>query len=91
LRGSQLRYIPKVLAALVTWKDWDMKKLAAPLLALTLAVTSTTAFAGGPVVVEDTTVEAETPRSGWIVPVVVGLVLICAIACGGDDDPQPAG
>lgn len=64
-----------------------MKKLAAPLLALTLAVTSTTAFAGGPVVVEDTTVEVETPRSGWIVPVVVGLVLICAIACGNDDEP----
>jgi hypothetical protein len=92
LRASQPRYIRNVLADLVTWKDWDMKKLAAPLLALTLAVTSTTtAFAGGPVVVEDTTVEAETPRSGWIVPVVVGLVLICAIACGGDDDPVPAG
>jgi hypothetical protein len=66
-----------------------MKKLAAPLLALTLAVTSTTAFAGGPVVVEEEPmVEAASPRSGWIVPVVVGLFLICAIACGNDDDPQ---
>ncbi|MFM7332853.1 MAG: hypothetical protein ACKO2N_18445 [Tabrizicola sp.] len=66
-----------------------MTKLAAPLLALTLAMTSTTAFAGGPVVVEDeAAVEAASPRSGWIVPVVVGLVLICAIACGNDDTPS---
>ena len=66
-----------------------MKTFAAPLLALTLAFTSTTAFAGGPVVVEDEPmVEAASPRSGWIVPVVVGLVLICAIACGNDNQPQ---
>ncbi len=64
-----------------------MKTFAAPLLALTLAFTSTTAFAGGPVVVaEEPVVEAASPRSGWIVPVVVGLVLICAIACGNDDE-----
>ncbi len=63
-----------------------MKKFAAPLLAL--AMTASSAFAGGPVVVEEEpVVEASEPRSGWIVPVVVGLVLICAIACG-DDDPQ---
>ncbi|WP_137111471.1 hypothetical protein [Rhodobacter sp. SY28-1] len=66
-----------------------MKKLAAPLLAFTLAFTSTTAFAGGPVVVEEEpVVEAASPRSGWIVPVVVGLILICAVACGNDDEPQ---
>ena len=63
-----------------------MKKFAAPLLALTLALTSTTAFAGGPVVVEEEpVVEAAAPRSGWIVPVVVGLIIVCAIACGNDD------
>lgn len=62
-----------------------MKKLAAPLLAATLALTST-AYAGGPVIVEDTTVEAAAPRSGWIVPVVVGLIILCAIACGNNDD-----
>jgi hypothetical protein len=68
-------------------KDWDMKKFAAPLLALTLALTSTTAFAGGPVIVEEEpVVEASSPRSGWIVPVVVGLIVICAIACGNDDE-----
>ena len=65
-----------------------MKKFAAPLLAL--AMTASSAFAGGPVVVEEEpVVEASEPRSGWIVPVVVGLVLICAIACGSDDDPAP--
>ncbi|RYI00737.1 MAG: hypothetical protein EON48_17515 [Acetobacteraceae bacterium] len=67
-----------------------MNKFAAPLLALTLALTSTTAFAGGPVVIEEEpVVEAASPRSGWIVPVVVGLILVCAIACG-NDDPAPA-
>lgn len=65
-----------------------MKKFAAPLLAL--AMTATSAFAGGPVIVEEEpVVEATSPRSGWIVPVVVGLIIICAIACGNDDD-EPA-
>lgn len=66
-----------------------MKKFAAPLLALTLALTSTAVMAGGPVVVAEEgqpEVVAESPRSGWIVPVVVGLVVICAIACGDDDE-----
>ena len=66
-----------------------MKKFAAPLLALTLALTSTAVMAGGPVVVAEEgqpEVVAESPRSGWIVPVDVGLVVICAIACGDDDE-----
>jgi hypothetical protein len=62
-----------------------MKKFAAPLLAL--AMTGSSAFAGGPVVIEEEpVVEAASPRSGWIVPVIVGLVLICALACGSDDE-----
>lgn len=65
-----------------------MMKSAAPLLAL--AMTASTAFAGGPVMVEEEpTVEAQEPRSGWIVPVVVGLVLICAIACNNDSSTTP--
>jgi hypothetical protein len=56
-----------------------MKKFAAPLLALAMATTA--AHAGGPVVVaEEPVVEAASPRSGWIVPVVVGLIIIAAIA-----------
>lgn len=65
---------------------------AAPLLALTLALTSTAALAGGPVVVVEEAqpeVVAETPRSGWIVPVILGLVVVCAVACGNDDDTAP--
>ena len=65
-----------------------MKRIAASVLALTTAFTASTAFAGGPVMVEEEgepEVVADSPRSGWIVPVVVGLVLICAIACGNDD------
>lgn len=59
-------------------------------LALALTMTATSAFAGGPVTVEEEpTVEAESPRSGWIVPLVVGLVVICAIACNNNDDPAP--
>ena len=66
-----------------------MKKFVAPLLAATLALGST-AYAGGPVMIEEEgqpEVVADAPRSGWIVPVVVGLIVICAIACGNDDEP----
>lgn len=68
-----------------------MKKFAAPLLALTLALTSTAALAGGPVVVVEEAqpeVVAETPRSGWIVPVIIGGIILCAVACGNDDDSR---
>ena len=61
-----------------------MKEIISPMLAL--ALTTSAAFAGGPVVVEEEpVVEAAAPRSGWIVPVVVGLIIVCAIACGNDD------
>jgi hypothetical protein len=62
-----------------------MKKFVAPLLAL--AMTASTAYAGGPVVVEEEpVVEAAKPRSGWIVPVIIGAIILCAVACGDDDD-----
>jgi hypothetical protein len=65
-----------------------MKKITSFVLAASLAFSTSTAFAGGPVVVEEEgqpEVVAESPRSGWIVPVVVGLIIVCAIACGDDD------
>ena len=68
-----------------------MNKIASPMLALSLVLSSTAAFAGGPVVVEEEgqpEVVAESPRSGWIVPVVVGLVVLCAVACGNDDNTE---
>ncbi len=64
----------------------EMKRIAASALAFSIAFGASTSFAGGPVVVgEEPAVEAAAPRSGWIVPVVVGLVLICAVACGDDN------
>lgn len=61
-----------------------MKKFLASALVATMM--SSAAFAGGPVVVEEEpVVEASSPRSGWIVPVIVGLVLVCAVACGDDE------
>ena len=59
--------------------------------AICLALATPT-FAGGPVIVEEA-YEAEAPRSGWIVPVVIGLLVIAAITSGGDDPvtPPPAG
>jgi hypothetical protein len=66
-----------------------VKKSVSSILALSLALSSTAAFAGGPVVVEEEgqpEVVAESPRSGWIVPVIVGTIILCAIACGNDDD-----
>ena len=63
-----------------------MKRLAL-ILALTTALP---AHAGGPVMVEDATVDAEYPRSGNLVPIVIGALILCAIACGNSDDPAPA-
>lgn len=65
-----------------------MNKIASLVLAFSLSLGASTAYAGGPVVVEEEgqpEVVAESPRSGWIVPVVVGLIVICAIACGDDN------
>jgi hypothetical protein len=49
------------------------------------------AMAGGPVLtIEEKYETAEpAPRNDWIVPVIIGGLIICAIACGGDDDPAP--
>ena len=66
-----------------------MTKVTSPLLVLSMVLGSTAAFAGGPVVVEEEgqpEVVAESPRSGWIVPVIIGAIILCAIACGNDDD-----
>jgi hypothetical protein len=48
------------------------------------------AFAGGPVLVEEAFVQEARPSSegNWIVPVVIGALILCAIACGNDGDPD---
>ena len=57
-------------------------------------------FAGGPVIVEDAyeAAPAEQPKrklGGWVIPVVLGIVVLGALAngsdkpCHGDTDPTP--
>lgn len=66
-----------------------MNKLIAPILAATLAVSATTAFAGGPVVVEDEVeVVAEKPASSiGILPLLLIPIILCVALCGNDDEP----
>ncbi len=66
-----------------------MNKLIAPILAASLAVSATTAFAGGPVVVEDEVeVVAEKPASSiGILPLLLIPIILCVALCGNDDEP----
>ena len=65
-----------------------MNKLIAPILAASLAVSATTAFAGGPVVVEDEVeVVAEKPASSiGILPLLLIPIILCVALCGNDDE-----
>lgn len=71
-----------------------MNRVLIPVLSVSLAISGASAFAGGPVVIEEEgqpEVVAEAPRSGWIVPVIIGGIILCAIVCGGDDDETTTG
>ncbi len=69
--------------------------MKALLIALTLAATPL--HAGGPVIVTEEPPIADVRPQGdggkWVVPVIVGAIVLCAIACGGGDDspiaPEP--
>jgi hypothetical protein len=66
-----------------------MNKLLATVLATSLAFSaSTTAFAGGPVVIEEEVeVVAEKPASSvGILPLLLIGVVLCVALCGGSDD-----
>jgi hypothetical protein len=68
-----------------------MKRILAPLLAASLLVASSTAYAGGPVVVvEEPEVVAEKPTSGAILPLLLVGIALCVALCGSDDDDEPA-
>lgn len=57
-----------------------------------IALLASPVSAGGPVLmIEDAYDTAEpAPRNDWIIPVLIGGLVLCAIACGGDDDaPEP--
>lgn len=66
-----------------------MKKLTATVLAASLV--ASTAYAGGPVIVEEETeVVAEQPATSvGVLPLVLIVVGICVLFCGSDDDPPP--
>jgi hypothetical protein len=65
-----------------------MKKLLSSALAASLAVSASTAYAGGPVViVDEPEVVAEKPASSvGILPLLLVGVVLCVALCGGDDD-----
>jgi hypothetical protein len=65
-----------------------MNKFIAPVLAATLAVSATTAFAGGPIVIEEEIeVVAEKPASSvGILPLLLIPIILCVALCGGDDN-----
>ncbi len=66
-----------------------MMKLTAPILALSLAF-APMAYAGGPIIIEEEAqpeVIAERPASSvGVLPILLGVVVLCAVLCGGDDD-----
>jgi hypothetical protein len=67
-----------------------MKFTLAPVLALALAISTSTAYAGGPVVVvEEPEVVAEKPTSGAILPLLLVGIALCVALCGSDDDDDP--
>lgn len=59
-------------------------------LALILALTTAPVYAGGPIVLEDPEVISPRDTAEWVLPVVIGAVILCAIACGGSDDAPVA-
>lgn len=70
-----------------------MKKLLTSALATLVAVSASTAYAGGPVIVtEEPEVVAEQPAtSGAILPLILVGIALCVALCGGNDDPVPVG
>jgi hypothetical protein len=68
-----------------------MHRIVAPILAATLAVSASTAFAGGPVIIDEV-VEEKPASSVGILPLLLIPIILCVALCGGDDDePAPRG
>jgi hypothetical protein len=68
-----------------------MKNLLASTLAASLVLSASTAYAGGPIVIEEEPeVVAEKPASSvGILPLLLVGIVLCVALCGGDDDePQ---
>jgi len=65
-----------------------MNKFLAPVLAASLAVSASTAYAGGPIIIqEEMEVVAEKPASSiGILPLLLIPIILCVALCGSDDD-----
>jgi hypothetical protein len=68
-----------------------MKRVLAATLASALVISAGTAFAGGPVIIDDETevVPAKPTSSVGILPIILVTVALCAALCGGNDDTDP--
>ncbi len=68
-----------------------MKNILATALAASMALSASTAFAGGPIVIEEEMeVVAEKPASSiGILPLLLIPIILCVALCGNDDD-EPA-
>ncbi|HOZ32120.1 MAG TPA: hypothetical protein PLM52_04515 [Tabrizicola sp.] len=65
-----------------------MTKIVAPILAAALAVSASTAFAGGPVIIDDVEVVEEKPASSaGILPLLLIPIILCVALCGSNNDP----
>jgi hypothetical protein len=65
-----------------------MNRLVSGVLAVTLAFGSAAAFAQDVALEETTETQSGNQASEWLVPTVVGVIILCALLCG-DDDPAP--
>ncbi|OYW58690.1 MAG: hypothetical protein B7Z10_12635 [Rhodobacterales bacterium 32-66-7] len=67
-----------------------MTKIIASMLAASIALSATSAFAGGPVIIEDTTeVVAEKPASSiGVLPLLIGAIVIGAVLLNNNDDEE---
>jgi hypothetical protein len=67
-----------------------MNKFIAPILAATLALSASTAFAGGPVIIEDEVVVVAEPASSvGILPLLLIPLVLCLVLCESNDNPTP--
>ena len=68
-----------------------MKRVLAATLASALVISAGTAFAGGPVIIDDETevVPAKPTSSVGVLPIILVTVALCAALCGGNDDTDP--
>ena len=65
-----------------------MTKIVAPILAAALAVSASTAFAGGPVILDDVEVVEERPAApAGILPLLLIPIILCVALCGSNNDP----